>query len=177
MPSDIFDRLEVIEPAQYSPLPKPTSNDLDAFEKASGLKLPKSFREFALRFGAGELAGYYRLAVPLPVHNDYDLAHFNQTAHGPEEDDLWEGTASPEVIKRLVFFGATIGGEMYAWDPMEIRDTKSLEYAILYFPQGEQGIEVAGTFSELLENVWLKPKLQEDGWIPELEFCPFLAGE
>jgi len=177
MSTDFYDQLVVIEPAQGRVIPKPTDKDLTAFEKSSGVKLPKSYRAFAIRFGAGELGGYYRIAVPLSTKNDYDLAQFNETAHGPEEDELWDGTAPPEVIKRIVFFGETIGGEMYAWDPGESRDKKKNEYAILYFPRGDKAREVAGTFSDLLQNVWLKKEPREDGSIPSLEFSPFFCEE
>lgn len=175
MPRKLLDQLRVIDWGDAVPLLKSTTHDLDRFEDESGVKLPHSYREFAQRFGAGELAGYYRLSVPVAVANKYNLSQFNAETHGAPEDAMWEYSAPAEVISRIIFFADTIGGESYAWDPKEIRDTATNEYAIYHFPRAWKYREVAGSFNDFLENVALKQEPRQDGSIPRLEFAPFSA--
>ena len=172
MPTSLLDQVEVIDWGSTVALLKSTTQELDQFEKDHGVKLPLSYRSFAQRFGAGELAGHYRIAVPSPADNPYSLARYNRDAHGPEEDAIWEGQAPPEVIPRLLFFANTIGGEYFAWDPQDVKDPSESEYAVLWFPRSLGGEIVANSFHEFIEDYCLNQH-REDGWVPRLEFAPF----
>jgi hypothetical protein len=175
MSRDLINRIQVIETAHGSVFPKPGKKELDRFEETSGVKLPRSYRDFAQRFGAGELAGYYRIAVPLNVSSRYDLARFNQAAHGDKAAQPWEGQGPPHVIDRVVFFASTIGGEMYAWDPADSRNARAREYSIYLFPRISEIEQVAGSFRGFIQDVCLKQEPREDGSIPPLEFSPFFS--
>jgi SMI1/KNR4 family protein SUKH-1 len=173
MPRHLLDRVEVVNWGEGVPLLISSGQDLQHFEQASGIKLPSSYKAFATKFGAGELAGYYRIAVPSDVDNDYSLACFNLTSHGTQEEALWDGYASAEVIPHLLFFAATIGGEKYAWNTLDIRDRAHNEYGILFFPKSRQGRVVANSFTDFIEDVCLSQDPEEGESPPRLEFLPF----
>ena len=65
----------------YRFIPISSDSTLDQFEHSYAIKLPESYREFVSKFGAGELAEFYRIAALLPVENDYNLDTFNSRAY------------------------------------------------------------------------------------------------
>lgn len=120
-----------------------TDADLDTFERARGLRLPDSYREFAKTFGCCEFIGeveWFRFATP--VYGDRSGA-FNLDTHDAEwheialenaEDALREDVhydyANTDIAVRLVFFGSDVGGAPYGFDPEEVTDTTTSECAI-----------------------------------------------
>lgn len=156
----------------YRFLPIPTETTLARFEAGHSVKLPRSFRDFALRFGAGEIAGFYRIAVPLPIENDYELGQFNRTLHGEPSDRLLEEYGSPEVIERFLFFCATGGGIFFGWNTDELTNATENEYAIYEFPEVPKLKKVATSFHAFIMDYVLKPDKKRK-WEPELTFMPF----
>jgi hypothetical protein len=136
----------------------PTARTIEKFESDTGITLPKSYKEFAELFGAGELAGYYRFTVPLGRSDQYDLATFNETSHGSSDDDTWGEYASPQVLEKVLFFASTIGGELFAWRTDEVTNSKNSEYAVYRFLRRPKLREVAKSFEEFFDKC-LKGKL------------------
>jgi SUKH superfamily protein len=137
------------------PLALPTDDTLNQFQIHSGFKLSTSYREYAKLFGVGELAGYYRIAVPLAVESEYDLAKFNKITKGSDEEKLWDGYTQPEALQQLFFFAATIGGEMFAWKLDEITDKKRNEYAIYFLPRVPPMVFSAQSYSSFVQDICL----------------------
>jgi hypothetical protein len=153
----------------YHFAPKPTEAALRAFEQAHNLLLPKSYRDFAIVFGPGELAGLYRLATPLTLSNDYELTKFSQNLHGDADERLLEGFGSADETGRFLFFSDG-GGCFYGWKLDEMADPASREYAIYEFDFPPMK-RVATTFQEFVTEYILKPSVVR-GWTPEKRFSP-----
>ncbi len=172
---DLYNKLEIDHPAGKR-LPLSDDNVLDQAEGSLGCRLPQSYREFCKVFGAGELGGYYRVAIPLPFEHDFELLRFNVNAHGEEDDCLWEGYfPDDDMIKRVVFFAETIGGEMFAWDTDNLQDSAMNEYAIYFFHRKPRCEVVARSFSEFVASVCLKQREVDGELWPPQQFSPFEA--
>src|SRR5206468_4063398 len=76
---EVYDRIEIRYSRWGKPAPRPTSEQIDAFEAAYGFKLPPSYRSFLQVFGAGEINSMFRIAAPGgPAH--YNLEAMNDEA-------------------------------------------------------------------------------------------------
>lgn len=160
--------------AGYKFAPIPTTSVLDKFENHRKLKLPKSYREFALLFGAGELSEFYRIATPLRIADDYELAKFNADAHGDPTERLLEEYGPVEFTDKFLFFCADGGGYRYAWKTDEITNQSARDYAIYEFPRHPKILRVAKSFESFILDFIMTPK---DGWEPENSFLPFQIRE
>jgi hypothetical protein len=150
--------------------PKPTKKTLDGFENARHLNLPKSYREFALFFGAGELAGHYRITVPMSGSSDYDLEKFNTDYHGDPDEHLLDQFGSSEVIEKCLFFCSSGGGVVFGWKTDEVTAARGHEYAIYAFDFPPM-VKVASTFQKFVETYVMAPDRSRK-WVPELTFVP-----
>jgi hypothetical protein len=144
------------------PLPRPEA--LDAYEEASGLKLPEGYRHFALRLGPGDVGGdHFRIAAPgYPKNRDtVDLAKMSKRYRGLADlphEDLAAKYDDPERVRRLVAFCDTGGGDYYGWDPQDVRDAASHEYGVYLVPRHGKSVEnVAGSFLEFIGEYCLGP--------------------
>lgn len=158
--TELYNRM-TISALEGDVLAKPTEKTLAAFEEAH-FKLPASYREYAKVFGVGELAGLYRIAVPLDVESEYNLVQHNKDAHGEPSEGLWEAYAAPDVIDKMFFFGATVGGEMFAWNLANITNNNDSEYAICLFRRRPKIEHIASSFDDFVERHCLKNGQDED---------------
>lgn len=154
----------------YHFLPKPTKAVLDEFEKDGRFSLPPSYRDFVLTFGAGELAEFFRIAAPLPIESDYNLAAFNRQLHGEPEEQLLAAYGDQAVLDTFYFFCATAGDSFFGWK-IDSPTTKQ-EYPIYEFPGFPPFGKVADTFEEFVTSHILTPHA-ERGWSPERVFAGF----
>jgi hypothetical protein len=130
----------------------PTEATIATFERAHELALPKSYREFSVLFGAGELCGFYRFHVPLDRKDEYDLSTYNVGLQGEQRKDHWAEYGQSEIVGHLLFFCSTIGGEFYAWRTNEITNQHDHEYAVYHFLRSPSLEKVAQTFQEFFEK-------------------------
>jgi hypothetical protein len=91
---------------------------------AGNFQLPKSYRNFANRFGYGRLGGLLLIYVPMGKKGDSLAIRFKELRGMLEmsmEEDLFEfePDGSPELVQRLVPFGISENGHTLAWDPEE----------------------------------------------------------
>lgn len=151
----LYDSLEKVEYAECKPVKKTTKAALDRFETRSKVRLPKSYREFMLVFGPGELAQGFRIAAPgyrsLGDTVDLDLMNKegprNYFAAGCDVDD-------PKQVNRMVFFCFTIANEYVGWDPQDTTDVRKREYGIYVLWRDDlYTTRVARTFPEFIEKV------------------------
>lgn len=113
--------------------------ELDAFEAAAGLALPRSYREFVKIFGACEI-GSKGINIARPrrkrmPNSRYDLASRAERMHDIVEafcrsSDSTGRVVHPERSLRMVFFGDNQLGDTFGWDPEDISDAAAHEYAV-----------------------------------------------
>ncbi|NPD24341.1 MULTISPECIES: SMI1/KNR4 family protein [Corallococcus] len=99
---------------------------LDAAEKALGVTLPGSYREFAKRYGFGEVGGMFTVHVPVPAGAQpgcAGLVGLSRELAGELVEDVdrqaldLRPDGTPGLVRRLVPFGTSSNGDVMAWDP------------------------------------------------------------
>lgn len=146
---------------EHDSLRTSTNADLDAFEADRGFKLPKSYREFAKTIGScsftGDgLSGYSIAAPGVGDYTWHDLDQFNIIMKELLADDF--EPEDPEIGPRLIFF-ASDNDAQYGWDPEEVTDNESHEYAIWVRYDGYWR-EDASTFEEFVKVTCLRETLE-----------------
>src|SRR5689334_13955435 len=139
-------------------VPKPGPSALDAYEAATGFRLPESYRQFVLAFGPGELAGMFTIAAPgYADHPDEDIdlgrmtRRFRRVAGFDRrtDEDLATWHDDPVWARRLVLFAKDIGPDYYGWDPEDVRDAGAHEYGIYALMHSDPRVLfLAGSFRD-----------------------------
>jgi hypothetical protein len=137
--------------------PLPTMEMLDDFEARTGFKLPPSFREFALLFGGGEVAGWYNVFVPYgearreAEHLKWsDLDWYNEHWQELVRDRSFRWN-DPDRLRRLVFFSQAWSGPWFGWDPEDQTPNEPLEYRVHLRDRLEDQTElVADSFEQFV---------------------------
>jgi hypothetical protein len=137
----------------YTHFPKPSTVEVDGFESQHKLKLPKSYREFVLEFGPGELGGF-RLAAPGSSHDDVaDLGLLNKRIHEGERV-LIDQYQHESLVHRMFFFASSYAGDLIGWDPHEVTDANEHVYAIFCLTRVERTVvRLANSFVELVRSI------------------------
>jgi len=136
---------------------RPTALDLDRFEAERGLKLPRSYRNYAVIFGPGLLARYFDIAVPgcRERAKRYDLALLdaNSPSHYPVDlsEEIHPGDSAQ--IRRMLFFCETVGAESIGWDTTELTDKTEQEYEIYLLPRIGELVRIANSFPEFINDI------------------------
>jgi hypothetical protein len=159
-----------LKSARYVELP--TEVTLDKFERDCGLALPATYRSFVTAFGAGELAGFYRVYAPLPKRYRfqgrlvYDLAAENERLRPHLGNyDCPGGPADYWV------FCTDGGGVMYAWNANE---PAKGEYRIYELVHQDEVRVAAETFPEFVTHCCRLDYWREDDKpTPRWEFARF----
>jgi hypothetical protein len=145
-------------------VPLPKAGALDAYDKATGFRLPEGYRRFVLTLGPGDVGDAFRVAAPgYPKNRDtVDLAKMNRRyragVDSSSEADLAAKYDDPERVRRLVVFCDTGGADYYGWDPQDVRDAAAHECGVYLAPRhGSQVENVAGSFLEFIGEYCLGP--------------------
>lgn len=151
-----------------------TDAELDAFETERGVKLPGSYREFAKTFGRCQLGrSHYLFAAPEPGGDPdsvTNLAALDEMMRGnaQEEEELVKDNMMPpvagsEVGMRLVYFASNDRADAYGFDPNEVTDTATVEYAIYSREQdSDRGyVRIASSLPEFVMRFCLGDELAE----------------
>jgi hypothetical protein len=164
-----------LEPS-FQPVPPLAVDVLDVYEQGSGVQLPRSYREFMLRLGPGELGfppggegeEYQIVAPPSPGSNAgadlTALTHEYHSASGLEQradEDLGQEYGDAGRVRRLILFASTFGGDRYGWDPEDVRDPEGPEFGIYRVPHGGPLEYAAASFSEFVLST------QAERFVPE----------
>ena len=175
---ELYKNLEIIKEQYpgYSAVPKPSANDLVEFESLAKIALPKSYKDFAMVFGAGELAGFYRIATPLPIPDDYELGRFNKNLHGEPDERLLAGYGSAEYQERFYFFCSSGGGTFFGWKTDVVTIVSANEYPIYEFHEPPNARKVSESFDQFIAKYILESDARRK-WTPRKTFAPFLFAE
>lgn len=158
---DYYDTLAIDSFPDDGKIWRPSDEDFDGFESASGFKLPHSYRQFLKVFGPGRLGGFVvDVAAPgYPGTEFFDLASTSR----PEIVELNAKHAPPEqcsLFERLIYFGSKSEDHQLAWDPTHSLDPGNNE-VMVYEVRDDMSIHPRGTFRELIEST--------DDWLREAE--------
>ncbi|WP_434391129.1 SMI1/KNR4 family protein [Melittangium boletus] len=100
---------------------------LDTASEALGLTFPPSYREFAKRYGFGEVSDMFVVHVPVPAGATPGCAGLLEVSRQLSRELLEMDAAPPldvhpdgtrELVRRLVPFGKSRNGDVVAWDPV-----------------------------------------------------------
>jgi len=164
MPSDFIKglraRLRIEENDKYAPIPKPTKKDMDHFEETAGFQLPQSYREFAMAFGAGDLARKFKFATPGSKDRAYDLSRFHRECRKFAVSDAslayFPETDLPRALRMFWFSLDDIRSQYFGWDTLDLTDVKNHEYGIYILPDSKRVIlRIAGSFPEFVNEFCL----------------------
>ena len=144
------------------PPPSELAAALDDYEARTGFRLPKSYREYMEWFGPGALSSWFQICGPIParlrgrVARVYDIDRQREMIEDP--DGFWASSVSPEVLRRLVLFASTEGGDWFFWDAADVRSKAAHEYGVYGHAHGRDGGEVelvAPSFKAFVTDVAL----------------------
>ncbi len=147
----------------------PTAKELDAalgdYETRAGFRLPLGYREFIHWFGPGSFTGsWFELAAPIPrgfqgrVADVFDIDRQREMVLDP--DGFWATSCDPDLLRRLVLFASTEGGDWFFWDTADVRDAERHEYGVYGHPHGSSSARVrlvAPSFESFITEVCLGP--------------------
>ncbi len=146
----LFDTVKVNrDPKQYV---RPLDAELDELEAQLGSRLPHTYREFMKRFGPGELKRWVNLHVITEKKRAHGQTVLDHTIGARQFfshlGDLWKG----KNLTQLVVFASSVGGDMYAWDPVTVTSRSSHECQFYYLPRtGEKRSVPAGAVAPIPE--------------------------
>lgn len=181
-------RLRIAANDKYAAIPRPTKNDLDHFEGKAGFRLPRSYREFVMSFGAGDLARTFKITGPGAKVQAYDLLHFHRECSRLGTDDAslaYFSEVDRPRARRIVWFSLNdTRADYIGWDPLDVTDEKCHECGIYILPHSEPLIErIAASFAEFVEEFCLSRRGmakfrrvdESEEPEPELSFSPVTA--
>jgi hypothetical protein len=172
---EFYDSL-VIKPMYGEPVPKPTITQLDQFEAETGFRLPKGYREYILVFGPGKLFSDWDVAAPgYGAPWFWDL-HAMQKNMRPDERWIHRHPEEHrERVRRCRYFCSKYK-DAVGWDPAEVCDPDTAEYAVYRIIEDGRVVRVADSFRGFVEDAALDiltcPGWDEEELGPRLLFEP-----
>lgn len=137
--------------------PQIATRELDAYEQEIKLPLPKSYREFCLKFGPGQIVFpmKYDIAAPcLNCRENYSESRYlNQMAKDSNSGVVDEYSADASDVSRLsraIYFGSDSVMQFYFWDQAEVASTEDSEYAVYVIQRLGDIKRIADSFHEFI---------------------------
>lgn len=177
MPDDIWDDFpETVEFTQTNrPMKLPSEKDLYAAEQALGLKLPRSYRSFVKRFGAGALTlevcpCEWQVWAPGNPKNRFNssLEERNKSYRAISPADWSRASTEPVRASLLVYFAESpLSLNTYGWDPEDVTDLNAHDYGVYSF-NSRSSLKllprVAGSFADFIMGYCLDRHPREVGY-------------
>jgi SMI1 / KNR4 family (SUKH-1) len=171
--ADLLGSLEVNYRMGRPPLTPAAQGDIEAFERARGVPLPRSYREYCAVFGAGEVALRFKIAVP-GFKGDataFSLEDLDKVAH--EGLDYEEYSRDPRQHERGIFFCTDTVRSYHFFDPADA-DPAGEEYAVYTLFSDFEVERTADNFWEFVTGCCLGDRWEQlvKGGPPERVFMP-----
>ena len=123
------------------PMKLQSEKDLDAADQALGLKLPRSYRSFVKRFGAGDLSlevcpCEWTIWAPGNPKNRFNssLEERNKSYRAISPGDWSRVSPEPVRASRLVYFAdSPLSLNTYGWDTEDVTNPDEPEYGVYAF--------------------------------------------
>jgi hypothetical protein len=169
----VFDRVRVIRSPDEVCARLVTDSDLDSAEAELGVRLPASYRAFAIRFGLpGAVMEYLRLD-PVVGRKRTGSTVLTMTRWMREDiaaEDGADAYCPLERLRQFVVFGDDGGGGWFVFDPTELSSLDPLECRIYWVPKHHYPIEHrADTFFDFIQWVNRYARELDEGIAGELE--------
>lgn len=150
------------------PLPLPNPEQLDGFERKSGIRLPRTYREFLFVFGPGEFRSSLQIAAPdsSDAIDRFDLMRAHEGYRPTESELQYIRESDRPRAARLLYFGLIDGRDWLGWDLDDLRIPNDFEYGI-YRRENHCVQFVAATFKELVEEHCERIFAPDPDWIEE----------
>ena len=147
---------------------KPTLHDLNQFENAFSVQLPKAYRTFIRVFGAGEFSVNdvkeetecsiaIRFCAPACECEAYDLAKYNLSFRSAIEDPMiayYQSLNNRDFFRRLVLFADDFSGNQFALDPGNKAHLNRRDYSVHFWRRLDRATTVLPTsFRTFIEEV------------------------
>jgi len=157
------------------PLPKPTPEALDRYERETGFKFPESYREWLAALGPGEFVENFVLHAPgyPPSYRRIRLENLDENYDNVRtiEEKYLRSSADPsredpDRARRLRPFCRTHGGETIGWDPEEVTDPDRHECAVYQLERDFTLTRLAPSFRGFVEDYIYGPgyEARVGGW-------------
>ena len=165
---EVADRMKVVVPEWMKPkLQKPPAEALDAYEAATGFRLPQGYRQFVLRIGPGEFGAFTTVYGPDYPGRRSPFPHLARAGEefrghhldGRTDEDVRRSWADVARVRRLHVFAKSSGGDYFGWDPLDVRDESGdgPEYGVYELPHSDPAVAcVAASMLEFVEKVCLR---------------------
>lgn len=143
-----------------------TTKEISQFEASTGFLLPKGYHEYCVTIGPGRLVSptNYCICAPGAKQDEYNLVKFNQAMKVIEGVPL----EITDQYSRGWLFAVDIGNRLYFWDPQEVTQPDSREYAIYVLEDYETLTRLSDTFWDFINNICLSDT-RPDGSKREIE--------
>lgn len=127
---------------------------LARYEKAKGLVLPKSYKEYCKTFGPGTFvtASDRQFCTPAAASPWFNLDVLNQKIQSMANVDEYAG--DPKQFRRALYFGSDISTAFYFWDPQDVTDSKQNEFGVYVLYRDWSVTRLADTFWDLIYNIY-----------------------
>jgi hypothetical protein len=155
-------RIRIDPPAGSKPH-LPSESQLADAERVLRFRFPPSYRRFLLAVGAGSLGGYFDLLAPEAPVGYYDLIATGQDQRVLLEDRFGDDRANRKRIKGFIPFALTPNHDVFCWSRDDVAQAAAPAELPVHLVAGEREeiTRVAGSFEELLDEVWLGGRFGE----------------
>lgn len=160
---EVFDELEPYVPRGRE-VAAPSPAELDAFETATGFRLPASYRAFLSVFGPGTFGTFHVIYAPgAPGPRDLGRAQADFAEFAESLDFVSDVQQQAEPITHMVVFGEDVIPCFYGWDFEDVRDPATHEYAIRKYDYEYYTCPVvAASFPEFINDYVLGDRRREE---------------
>lgn len=133
------------------------AKDLAGIEKLAGTPLPPSYVVFMTRFGPGMLAGYFSMRGMVARKSGMSLPQLFEL-YRDNLDVYVDQFGQKALLKRILPFCDTIGGDIIGWDPGVPGKAAqgAAEFPVLMLPDGGKSVvRLADSFDRFVMDVAL----------------------
>lgn len=142
---------------------RPTTKELDRFEKKTGIKLPAGYRAYLQVFGPGVLIigsdpQETFIRSPYCKNRAYELVKAVERIENLKNDPP---RGMDDQTRRLVVFSWNGLGDEFGFDPQDITDSEAPEFGVYAWYRGDNVVKMSDTFQGFIKMA-LDPKARSE---------------